>query len=507
MSKIKQSDSISHDIKLESLSNYVDNIKAWAYKDVVHLQNSVLNKNPYTSEFINNTLLKRKEKKRSLSFILKAILIYYAKNLIIFISYCVAFSIYKFFSNSLKCETDKNTYLIDVFVPIDDVILQKKFKDKYFPGVCEVLEKNGKNVVFLPRLYSLNRNPLKIYRFLKVLRKDEKNKFVFEYELLNIVDLAKILLFIFKYPFRQFELLQFNGNDLDGHFNYELFNSLKNTSFDAYTRYLVGRKISSTAHSLLNIISWQEFQGIEKTFYKGVGEVNDSIYIYGCEFLVKYKGYIGMNIKDVDVDLKITPSVTLLNGTYNYSDSSRHLFRVGASLRYKKIFSYCASSKKIKDPLVLLGYGIQENIDLLGCVSWMDNITIKAHPVVSINNFKQYIKPTWKIVNNDIYDEFNDSRIALVSSMSGSALEAVACGVSVIIVSDESTITVAPLLDYGRGKVWDVAFSQNEVKLLLRKLENFKLENRREAQSISAWYKENFFIEPTEKAIEKMFNL
>ena len=41
-------------LKLSRVSEYLDNIKEYAYKDIAHIQNNVLNKNPYTSEFINN---------------------------------------------------------------------------------------------------------------------------------------------------------------------------------------------------------------------------------------------------------------------------------------------------------------------------------------------------------------------------------------------------------------------------------------------------------------------
>ena len=66
--------------------------------------------------------------------------------------------------------------------------------------------------------------------------------------------------------------------------------------------------------------------------------------IYGCEFSIKYEQYLSMHITDVDVDLLVTPHKTLLNGRYNYSDSSKHNFQNGASLRYKNIFNYVTGS-------------------------------------------------------------------------------------------------------------------------------------------------------------------
>ena len=49
---------------------------------------------------------------------------------------------------------------------------------------------------------------------------------------------------VIKFYKKQFELLQKENSSLDKNFNYELFNSLPNTSFEAYARYLVGKKLS-----------------------------------------------------------------------------------------------------------------------------------------------------------------------------------------------------------------------------------------------------------------------
>ena len=89
------------------------------------------------------------------------------------------------------------------------------------------------------------------------------------------------MVFILTYPIKQFNLIQQENSRLDKLFNYELFDVLPNTHFEAYTRYLSGKKISKILSSNSKVISWQEFQNLEKTFYRAIRESNNKIIIEG----------------------------------------------------------------------------------------------------------------------------------------------------------------------------------------------------------------------------------
>ena len=91
--------------------------------------------------------------------------------------------------------------------------------------------------------------------------------------------------------------------------------------------------------------------------------------------------------------------------------------------------------------------------------------------------------------------------------MSGTALEAVACGISVIIISSSNSLTVNPLVNFGYGKIWDIVFDGTELNGKVNALLEYKKNNPDEIYSISKWYKDNFFIEPTESNICNAFKL
>jgi hypothetical protein len=500
-------------INIIEISNYLDNIKKYAYKDIAHIQNNVLNKNPYTSNFIQNCLQQKKLKKPNKLFLFRKIILFYIKNLAIFGSYTISYAIFKLIGIKSKINFNKDIYLIDTFFLVNKIIENNSFKDQYFTGIYEILTRSGKDFAFLPRVYGIEKNPFKLIQLLRILKNDNQSKYLFEYELLTLYDILKILFFIFKYPFKQFELLQKEVSDLDKNFNYELFCSLPNTSFEAYVRYLVGKKIAKRFAGNLFIVSWQEFQNLEKSFYRSIRESNNNIFIYGCEFLIKYENYLSMHITDVDVELNITPHQTLLNGKYNYSRSSKHNFKHGVSLRYKNIFRDFNYNDHDGSFLALLGYDVKESQNLLNTVNSIEDLTIKLHPTTIEDQFslfnksKSKSKSKWKYTYINLYNLFDKTSIVFAPTMTGTALEAVASGVSVIIIADKDKFAVNPLVNYGQSKIWDIVNDDKELIEKVNILMKYRKNNVEEITLISKWYRDNFFIEPNEKNIIKAFDL
>ena len=103
-------------IKLIEVSNYLERIKKYAYKDIAHIENHVLNKNPYTSKFILNSLAGKQPIKPSKFFLCKQIFLYYAKNFAIFFLYLVCYTLFNLFGRKNKISYRKDVYLIDIFL-------------------------------------------------------------------------------------------------------------------------------------------------------------------------------------------------------------------------------------------------------------------------------------------------------------------------------------------------------------------------------------------------------
>ena len=491
---------------MKFIHQYLDNIKKKAYKDIYNLENTVLSKNPYISEFILNYINKKNRKNPNFLFILKNIFLFYIKNSIHFLIYIVQAIVYKLV-NKKNYDFKKDSIVIDVFFLVDKIIKDKKFTENYFSGLYDVLKSNNKQYVFLPRLHMNNKNPLNILKLMQILNKD-KNNFVFEFDLLSFIDFLRIIKFIILYPFNVISLLQKGNSKTNKLFNYEIVNSLSNTSHTAYTRYLMGKKLANNLPTDSKIISWMEFQNIEKSFNRAIKESSKKITVYGCQFSIYYKEYISMHITDIDYDCNITPDIVLLNGKYNYSDAKQQVFQNGVSLRYKNIFNNNISNIIDKEnTLVLLTYQIKESIQLLEYAQNLKNVVLKIHPTTNISQFNKYIKNEWIYSELTIYQELEKAKIAIVGSMSGTGLEAVSCGISVIIVASKNTIISNPLVSHGKGKIWDIAYDIDEFQLLYDNLLEYRNKNLEEINEIASWYKDNFFVEPTEVNILNTFKL
>ena len=138
-------------------------------------------------------------------------------------------------------------------------------------------------------------------------------------------------------------------------------------------------------------------------------------------------------------------------------------------------------------------------------VSSFNRILFKNHPAVSINKFGN-LNSNIVVVNDNIYKLFENTSI-VIGTASGTSLEAVAWGVSVIIIASQDNLTANPLLKYGQAKIWDIAFTKDDVKRLYNNLIKYRQNNIDEIKSIASWYKDNLFIEPTEENIVNAFEL
>ena len=491
--------------RLNQISEYIDNIKKTAYLDIENIENLALSKNP-NGDLVKNYISRLNSNKLTKIFIVKQITAFYLKNFIRFVLYCIEHIIFSIFGKKSKVDWSQKNFLIDIFFLVDNIIKDSNFKDNYFGELYDVLERHNKKYIFLPRLYGVSKNPFKLIALFNVTNQDKSNVFIYEYELLNIVDIFKIFIFIVKYPLKQFKLIQNNKYELGAYFNYELFSVLSSTSFIAYVRYLVGKKVVKKIADGSKIISWQEFQNLEKSFNKAIKESSKNVVIYGCEFSITYRAYISMHITDVDSDLKVTPHQTLLNGKHNYSNSVKHVFKSGVSLRYQNLFRYVDNVKEDKKPLALIGYDIEEGVDILKKTNSLEKIDVKIHPTTSESQFDKYMKDDWGYVYGDLYEALKGADVVFTPPYAGTSLEAVACVVPVIIIANEGNL-INPLVNYGKGEIWDIAFNEQDVKKHYDNLLKYKNNNLDKVEKIACWYKENFFVEPIEENIVRAFEL
>ncbi len=480
--------------------NFINNIKRNINVDIYSVINPTLIKNPYASDFPKKFFSQNFNINKKYVLFIKNTIKFYIKNLYLICSYLVAFVLYKIYYKKQRKNNIVN--IIDIFVLVDKVNKNKEFNDKYLDGIYEVFKKYNTNYTFLLRPYGVNKNPFKLKKFFQIINKDA-NDFIFEYELLNVFDFFLITWIVVVYPFRTLRLLQKERNDIDKSFNYSLIYDITHFSFNSVTRYIFGKNLANI-NSIKKIYSWSEFQAIERGFNFGIRKYNDKIRIIACQFYLNYETYFNAYVDDIDFDMLSSPHRVLVNGKYYVLNRKKIKYSIGVSLRYKDVF--CFKGVVEENNILLLGSYIEKDTKyMLETINDFDSVIFKNHPAVNIAKFGKLAKNI-TVSDKNIYKLFENTKL-VIGTASGTSVEAIACGISVIIIASQDNLTANPLVDYGKGKIWDIAFNEDDMKKLYNKLIEYRKNNQDEIQQMARWYRDNFFVEPTEENIVKAFDL
>ncbi len=478
--------------------DYINNIKKNSKWDIYTIINATLIKNPYTSDFPLRFFKNDTNTSNKTILFLKTVFKFYSKNIYLYFSYIIATIIYK--SYYKKEKKNELKIIIDTFGLVDKTNQNSKFSENYLVGIYEIFERFNTSYAILLRPYQVGKNPFKLKQFFKIINEDSRD-FIFEYELLSIVNFIELFVLIIVYPFKTLRLLQKEQTTTDKMFNYSLISDLKLFNFESITRYILGKNLSKI-ESVEKIFSWSEFQVIERSFNYAVRNSNSKMELIGLQFYLNYEVYFNAFVDDLDYDMMTSPHKVLVNGKYYILDREKVVYDVGVSLRYKDVFSF----EGIKDEknILLLGSYIENDTKyMLECVDNFENIIFKNHPAVDIKRFGDLPKNI-TVSNDNIYKLFENAKL-VIGTASGSSVEAVACGVSVIIIASNDNLTANPLVEYGKGKIWDIAFSKDDVIFLYNKLLEYRKSNCDEIKNIGKWYRDNFFEPLTDENLIKTF--
>ena len=490
----------------QKLYDYISCVRQQNKVDIHSIINTTLVINPYITNFPKDFLLDNFKKENKLKLFIFHSVKFYFFNVIRFIFFIQIFFYHKLLYKKPKHDISKHDLILDIYVLVDGVIKEGKFNDNYFPALYPILKKNKIKHMFIPRLYGLSSNPFKLHQqlksFFQVINKDTNN-FLFEAELLSVKDFFQLAWLILYYPFKTLSQLVKEKNQQDASFNSHLLRDISKQQFDAFSRYIFGKNIAKIS-DISKIYSWSEFQVIERAFNYAIRK-NSDIKVYACQFLVSYPVYFNMHVQDVDEFNGSAPHKVLVNGSYYLLEREKVDYQLGVSLRYQEIFEY--QSQNLGSNVILLGsYFINETMNMLKLVSNLDAVIFKGHPAIDVDIFRDVMGKNIKVTNENIYNLFPETAL-IIGSATGSLAEAVACGVSVVVVAQENELITNPLVDMGKGKMWDIAFNAIEVEQKIKKLLEFRNKNMDEIKVIATWYKDNFFIEPTEENIVRAFEL
>ena len=490
----------------QKLVEYVTRIKSSKKVDIYSISNTTLISNPYETDFPKNFIFgKISKSSRLVLFLLKSTK-YYVFNLIRFFLYIQTLIYFKFLYKKPELTISKNDLLLDIFLLVDQIVKDGEFNDNYFASLYPVLTKKSIRCVFTPRMHGLKNNPIKLHfqliNFFSIVNKSS-SKFLFEFSLISFKDIIDLFIYYLSYPFKTLRLTIKENSNEDVIYNFSLVMDISTFNLNSFTRYIFGKNIAKIKN-ISRIYSWSEFQVVERTFNYAIRKIG-KIKIYACQFFINYPNYFSSYIQKIDSINNYSPHVVLVNGNNNLQSERGAEYRPGVSLRYIGVFSYEKTFNGTKT-VVIGSYNVRLTNNLLKLASKLGTVYFKNHPAVSLNSLEQSPNNDIKILDQDIYKIFPDAKI-IIGTASGALLEAVACGISVIIIKTDDELLMNPLTDFGKEKIWTTASNEEDLIKSFNALIRFREENIIEIGNISKWYKDNFFIEPTESNICNAFEL
>ena len=294
-------------------------------------------------------------------------------------------------------------------------------------------------------------------------------------------------------------LVQKEKTLIDNLFNQELLQDIAKTDFTSFTRFIFGQHIAKL-NNISRIYSWSEFQGMERSFNYAIKTNNTSIKLYGLQFYINYETYFNTVVDDLDHQQKTAYDKILVNGVHYLKKRQFIDYKIGVSLRYKPLFSF--DIKPILDHVTLLAsYTLLDTLYMLECVKSLPKVMLKTHPALDISKLGK-LNSNIQVVHNNIYELFKTSKI-VISTASGTCLEAVACGLPVLVIASRTNLTANPLTNIGKGEIWDLLEVPNQLESKIKNLLKFYQDNPKRIKSIAKWYKSHCFINPTTENIIK----
>lgn len=493
---------ISPDLKasIDDIDKALDDINKACYSDVDYIANGVLSKNLY----VNNLLFKYHKRelieKRRLCLYIIDCFIYYSKSFV-FVSLWLINKILFVFSG-YKSENLKNNNLnvIDTFISKKNLLDNGK-DNHYFKGIDTILKKNDIIFSYCPVLYDL-RSPVDSYKVFKSAR-DNESDIIFEFELLKFSDMLKVVFHIFRYPIKIYLLsLKLKASNGEKHRIYdyisnELLLSVKDVTFISYVRYLTGYKLNENCN-YLNLFSWGEGQSLHKLCYKGINESSNKSRIICAQLFVKYPQWISTNISINEITYKACPDLILCNGKLEFKSSSLVEKKLGLSLRYQHIFNDRLEITSNGNVILLLSYFEHVSKKIIDFSK--DIFDIRPHPALKLQNVLGSTSERYRVHNGDLLSVLMKFDI-IVSSCSGVIIEALCLGKSVILIEESGEVSSNPLINLGKGIIWDVVSNQSECQMVKERLSKVRNDNPSIIYDLAIEYRNLYFTEKNDDFI------
>jgi len=395
----------------------------------------------------------------------------------------------------------KVDFLLDTFTILPKTNSAGKHQELYIATLIDTLQKNHHSYIHILRPYG-SKNPLEYMRLGRCLRQEEY--FVTEYDVLDWRMWIALWAFLIRYKRLAMQMLKTHPWD-DTDIKHAFEASLATSPVTAFMRYLLAQKLSQHITTPKRCIMWYENQRIDSLFISGLDR--DKITIDGIQALLNYPLYINLRPSSEEVRHRMAPDRILVNGKANVYPMEGVEVCEGVSFRYGALF--CAkkalySGERVTVLLPYLEEDIQNIITFLKRLS--SAFSFREHPAKPCSKMLKAEGIEGEYMNDTPLINLLDTSALVITSGSGTAMEAAVRGCSVLIIKGDCGFTTNPMPAQGYGEIWAECFASDEQNLV-NDLLQFRTENPQRINALSTFYRNHFFSEPTEERISHLFGI
>lgn len=488
----------------------INDCKKYYQELILDNKNWIYFTSPFVSKIDIVEELKRYNSKNpnlSFVFIFISFVKYYLRLFFYFINFLnqrLAYLIYE--KKITKEKFDKSIY-IDTYLLSNKIFYSSQLLEGYFPLIDDVIVKAEWNLVIIPRMV-WNYNVIEPYLIYKKLR-DKKHTILTEQHLLTFKDGLIAFLYSLIYPIYFLNIYKkFPKNHIGEFLRYFFFRSFNGTNYLYTLRYKFGTSLAKLAHPNDKLIQWYENQPYDKCLNISLRGNNSKISIIGSQLFLKPIEMINYD-PDSNFGNSIIPDKILVNGAYFQNNFEN---KVGPSLRYQSLFQTEIKTEfNIKNRgLFLFSYFESVNNHLLDFFKIIEMKSerwiFKFHPANDCRKYKNLDYSQISVSQASLYDLIPEIDL-IIGSSSGSLVEAIACGVPVVFITNKGQIEYSYLPDFCKGVLWEGAYDKESFEIAKANLFSV-IENQNDIRiEMIHKVRREMFCEPTNERIIEAFEL
>ena len=348
------------------------------------------------------------------------------------------------------------TMIIDTFLHDYCLSDDGDFKDHHFPHLHEYLFNKKYRVLVHPVIVGFNYNYFPIY---KKMRKSNTH-FILREDFLHFTDYISAIKYPLKIIRQKVKAPMFRDFKLKAILDEERWTQSITSGMNAVLIYRLFIRLGQSELQPEQIINWYENQVIDKALIAGARKAFPQTKIIGAQMFIHSPNFISLFPSQSEVDAKIVPDILLETSQYQCEVAQSFTKDIpcypAGALRYSHIFNNQNKNNQISEEksmsiLILLPFNLNEAVELLetlkeGIRQIRNDIRIfvKGHPDYDskelIHAFGEHNWPDrFEIFHGNLSEALEVASL-VISSNSGSMVEAAAKGIPVIFLGRETAL-------------------------------------------------------------------